>query len=121
MTEMSLMARAFDGVKIIGLMIPTKGKESETHELISNYIQNVKDSFIRLASTGNSSLRIAKENILTYRMVSLNSDKMLLYLTHAADSDMAALILRKDNPGLIDDAVTTFNRIYEVANDAKVL
>jgi DNA-binding PadR family transcriptional regulator len=121
MAEMSLMARAFDGVKIIGLMIPTKGKESETHELISNYIQNVKDSFIRLASTGNSSLRIAKENILTYRMVSLNSDKMLLYLTHAADSDMAALILRKDNPGLIDDAVTTFNRIYEVANDAKVL
>ncbi|TFG33107.1 hypothetical protein EU528_01240 [Candidatus Thorarchaeota archaeon] len=118
MAEMSLMARAIDGVKVIGLMMPVKGKESITKELISNYIKNVRDSFVKLASTGNISLRIAKENFKTYRMVSLNSDKMLLYLTHAADSDMAALILRKDNPGLIDDAVTTFDTIYDAATDA---
>ncbi|TFG98385.1 hypothetical protein E4H12_06240 [Candidatus Thorarchaeota archaeon] len=117
MAEMSLMARAIDGVKIIALMMPARGKESVTKELISSYIENVRDSFVRLASTGNISLRIAKENYKTYRMVSLNSDKMLLYLTHAADSDMAALIIRKDNPGLIDDAVTTFDRIYDAAND----
>lgn len=118
MAEMSLMVRALDGVMIMGVMMPTKGKESITHELISKYIKNVRDSFVRLAATGNISLRIAKENYKTYRMVSLNSEKMLLYLTHAADSDMAALILRKDNPGLIDDAVTTFDRIYDTANDA---
>ena len=120
MAEMSLMGRAIDGVKIIALMMPARGKESVTKELISSYIKNVRDSFVRLASTGNISLRIAKENYKTYRMVSLNSDKMLLYLTHAADSDMAALILRKDNPGLIDDAVTTFDRIYDGASDAGI-
>jgi hypothetical protein len=54
-------------------------------------------------------------------MVSLNSDKMLLYLTHAAESDMAALIQRKDNPGLIDDAVKTFDTIYDEAGDVMVM
>jgi len=120
MAEMSLMARAIDGVKIIGLMMPVEGKKSVTKELISSYIGNVRDSFVRLSSTGNISLRIANEYFKTYRMVSLNSDKMLLYLTHAAESDMAALIQRTDNPGLIDDAVTTFDRIYDESDDALV-
>ncbi|MCK5390115.1 MAG: hypothetical protein KAJ36_06475, partial [Candidatus Thorarchaeota archaeon] len=117
MAEMSLMARAMDGVKIIGLLMPIEGKQSRTTELILSYIQNVGEAFVNLASTGNISLRIAKENSQTYRMVSLNSDKMLLYLTHAVESDTAALIQRKDNPGLIDDAVKTFDTIFDEAID----
>ena len=117
MAEMSLMARAMDGVKIIGLLMPVEGKQSFTTELILSYIQNVGEAFVNLASTGNISLRIAKENSKTYRMVSLNSEKMLLYLTHAAESDMAALIQRKDNSGLIDDAVRTFDTIFDEAID----
>ena len=121
MAEMSLMAKAMDGVKIFGLLMPAEGKISFTTELISNYIKHIADTYAKLASTGNISLRIAKKNYQTYRMVSLNSDKMLLYLTHAAESDMAALIQRKDNPGLIDDAVKTFHAIYDEAIDSKVL
>ena len=117
MAEMSLMARAMDGVKIIGLLMPVEGKQSFTTELILSYIQNVGEAFVNLASTGNISLRIAKENSKTYRMVSLNSEKMLLYLTHAAESDMAALIQRKDNSGLIDDAIRTFDTIFDEAID----
>ncbi len=117
MAEMSLMARAMDGVKIIGLVMPIEGKQSRTTELILNYIENVGEAFVNLASTGNIILRIAKESSQTYRMVSLNSDKMLLYLTHAVESDMAALIQRKDNPGLIDDAVKTFDTIFDEAID----
>jgi len=117
MAELSLMARASDGVKVIGLLTPIEGKQSITMKLILNYIENVGEAFINLASTGNILLRIAKENIKTYRMVSLNSEKMLLYLTHAPESDMAALIQRKDNPGLIDDAVKTFDTIYDEGID----
>lgn len=115
MAEMSLMTRAVDGVKIIGLLMPAEGKLSFTKELISKYIKHIAGTFAKLASTGNISIRIAKENYRTYRMVSLNSDKMLLYLTHAAESDTAALIQRKDNPGLVDDAVKTFDTIYDEA------
>ena len=120
MAEMSLMARSIDGVKVMGLIMPVEGQQAFTKKLIASYIHNIRDSFVRLASTGNISIRIAKEAYKTYRMVSLNSDKMLLYLTHAASSDMAALIQRKDNPGLIDDAVETFDRINEEATDTTV-
>ena len=115
--EMSLMTRAMDDVKIIVLLMPVEGKQSRTIELILNYIQNVGNTFVKLASTGNILLRIAKEEMKTYRMVSLNSDKMLLYLTHAPESDMAALIQREDNPGLIDDALKTFDKIYDEGID----
>ncbi|TFH04594.1 MAG: hypothetical protein E4H14_14400 [Candidatus Thorarchaeota archaeon] len=110
MAEMSLMVRAADGVKIIGLMLP-QGEHSFTTNLFVKYLQSVGKEFTSLATSGNIILKVAKEHIKTYRMVSLNREKMLLYLTHAADSDMAALIHLKDNPGLIDDAVDTFDKI----------
>ncbi|MFW9843539.1 MAG: hypothetical protein ACFFEV_03070 [Candidatus Thorarchaeota archaeon] len=111
MAEMSLMTKALDGVRIIGLLMPTE-EQAFTTNAIANYLESIKDTFASFAASGNISLNIAKENIKTYRMVSLNREKMLLYLTHAADSDIAALIHRKDNPGLIDDAVDTFDRIF---------
>ena len=98
-----------------------EGEISFTKELIMKYIEHAADTFARLTSTGNVSFKIAKKNYQTYRMVSLNSDKMLLYLTHAAESDMAALIQRKDNPGLIDDAVKTFDAIFEEGMDTSML
>jgi len=116
MAEMSLMVKAAEGVKVIGLLMPDS-EQSVATELVVNYIQNIGETFTKYATTGNILMRIAKENIKTYRMVSLNREKMLLYLTHAATSDMAALIYRKDNPGLIDDAVDTFDRIFEEGID----
>ncbi|MGY5860621.1 MAG: hypothetical protein RTU63_14725 [Candidatus Thorarchaeota archaeon] len=116
MAEMSLVNRAVDGVKVLGLLLP-QGEHSFTTELIVNFMKNVGDEFMGLASSGNIVIKIAKEHIKTYRMVSLNREKMLLYLTYASDSDMAALIHRKDNPGLIDDAVDTFDEIASESID----
>ena len=116
MAEMSLMTRASDGIRIIGLMIPQQ-EISKTAMLFAQFMQNVGSEFMSLASSGNILIKVAKKKVKTYRMVSLNREKMLLYLTHAADSDMAALIHRKDNPGLIDDAVDTFDRILEEGID----
>jgi DNA-binding PadR family transcriptional regulator len=110
MAEVSLLTRAADDVKVWGLLVPTRDL-SFTAKLMAKFMDNISDMFARFASSGNIVLKIAKENLKTYRMVSLNREKMLLYLTHAADSDIAALIHRKDNPGLIDDAVDTFDKL----------
>jgi DNA-binding PadR family transcriptional regulator len=110
MAEISLMRRAEDDVKILGVMIPKHNTLFST-ELIASFTKNIGPTFTSFVASGNISLKVAKENIKTYRMVSLNRDKMLLYLTHAAESDIAALVHRKDNPGLIDDAVDTFDRL----------
>ncbi|MHA2160001.1 MAG: hypothetical protein ACXABE_13955, partial [Candidatus Thorarchaeota archaeon] len=67
--------------------------------------------------TGNIQLRISREPINTYRILSLNEEKMLLYLTHAKESDMAALVHREDNPKLIDDAISTFDKLWETGID----
>ena len=111
MAEMSLLGRALDGVKILALAMPSKDA-SFTAESVGMYLKEVGDSFSKLASTGNMQVNIGTEFIQTYRMVSLNREKMLLYLTHAAEGDKAVLIYRKDNPGLIDDAVDTFDRLF---------
>ncbi|TFG33915.1 hypothetical protein EU527_05905 [Candidatus Thorarchaeota archaeon] len=112
LAEQRLMARAMDGVRVAGVILPQKHQEF-TRDLITNFLKNTGDSLKALAATGNITITIAKEFISTYRMVSLNNEKMLLYLTHAAESDTAALIHRQDNPGLIDDAVKTFDTLYE--------
>ncbi len=111
MAEMSLLARAVDGVKILALGMPSKDT-SFTADSIAGYLRVMGDSFSKLSATGNVQINVATEFVQTYRMVSLNREKMLLYLTHAADSDKAVLIYRKNNPGVIDDAVDTFDRIF---------
>ncbi len=116
MAEMSLLSRAQDGVKILTVMVPSEGSSSPVG-LFTQYLQNIGKEFRNMSGSGNISLKVAKEHIKTYRMVSLNREKMLLYLTHTPESDMAVLVHRKDNPGLIDDAVDTFDRISSDAFD----
>jgi hypothetical protein len=69
--------------------------------------------------TGNLKTRTTKTSLKTYRMVALNTDVMLLYLTHSPASDMAALVRREDNPGLVDDALDTFDTLWEDGVDMK--
>ena len=85
--------------------------------IMVNHIGPIVDVFNQVIKTGNLETRLLREPISTYRIVSLNEDKMLLYLTHGAESNLAALIHRKDNPGLIDDAIRTFDNLFETGTD----
>jgi Fe2+ or Zn2+ uptake regulation protein len=112
MTELRLMQGASKGVKIHGMLTPHHHEEMST-ELIAGHLEALSRPFIEAVSTGNVGVKLAREPVQTYRMVSLNSDKMLLYLTHAKESDVAVLIHRDNNAGLIDDAISTFDRLWE--------
>jgi len=115
-TELRLIQGGFRGVKIQGLLT-TSGDESLNLNLMVSHLSTMVDVFEQASQTGNIQVRISREPINTYRIVSLNEDKMLLYLTHAKESDMAALIHRKDNPGLVDDALRTFDELWETSID----
>lgn len=110
-TEQELVAAVHRGARVMGLMIPWTKDKSGT-DLIAEFVRNMVDQFNKTSATGSILLRVSKEIVNTYRMVSLNREKMILYLTNAAESDAAALIQRKDNPGLVDDAVDTFDRLF---------
>jgi hypothetical protein len=115
-TELRVMQAGFRGVKVLGLLTPV-GQDTLDVNLIAKHLVPLADVFEKAAGTGNIQLRISHEPINTYRIVSLNEEKMLLYLTHAKESDVAALVHRKDNPGLLDDALRTFNEIWETSVD----
>ncbi|MFW9961109.1 MAG: hypothetical protein ACFFDV_08830 [Candidatus Thorarchaeota archaeon] len=112
MTELRIMQGALKGTKVLGLLTPLQNQEMST-ELIAGFLKTLSGPFTEAVSTGNVLVKLAKEPVQTYRMVSLNNEKMLLYLTHAKESDVAVLIHRGSNAGLIDDAVSTFDRLWE--------
>lgn len=115
-TELRLIQSGFRGVKVLGLLTPVSDDKLDL-ELITGHLAPMVDSFKEAVKTGNIQLKFSKEPINTYRIVTLNEDKMLLYLTHAKESDMAALVHREDNPGLIDDALKTFDELWETGID----
>ncbi|MGY5864191.1 MAG: hypothetical protein RTV41_06270 [Candidatus Thorarchaeota archaeon] len=115
-TELRLIQSGFRGVKVMGLLTPV-GQDELNLNLTASHIRPMVDTFQQAAKTGNIQLRFSREPINTYRIVSLNEDKMLLYLTHAKESDMAALVHREDNPSLIDDAIRTFDELWETGID----
>lgn len=115
-TELRLLQSGFRGVKVQGLLTPV-GQENLDLNLMASHLTPMVEVFEQATKTGNIQLRFTREPINTYRIVALNEDKMLLYLTHAKESDMAALVHRKDNPGLIDDALRTFVELWETGID----
>ncbi|NHI89887.1 MAG: transcriptional regulator [Candidatus Thorarchaeota archaeon] len=115
-TEFKILETGFRGVKVMGLLTPI-GQDSANPNLMAGFLTPMIDIFDQVSKTGNIQLKISQEPANTYRMVSLNESKMLLYLTHAKESDMAALVHHEDNPGLIDDAIRTFDTLWETGVD----
>ena len=103
-------------MKVLGLLTPHT-QDKFTLNLLVKHLDPLASAFGEGVKTGNIQVRMTQEPVNTYRIVSLNDDKMLLYLTHAKESDMAALVHRKDNPGLLDDALKTFDELWEKSND----
>ncbi len=115
-TEMELLMKATEGIELRAIMVPSE-VASQDPALIATYIGNLKQLLMEAILSGNLKLKSSVAPLKTYRMVSLNSDVMLLYLTHAPASDMAALVRREDNPRLLDDALNTFDRIFDEGVD----
>lgn len=115
-TELKLIESCFRGVKVWGLLTPS-GQESTDLNMMAGHIAPIIEAFSQVAKTGNLEARFSREPINTYRIVTLNEDKMLLYLTHGSESNVAALVHRRDNPGLVDDAIKTFDKLFETGID----
>ncbi|MFX1261296.1 MAG: hypothetical protein ACFFAZ_04350 [Promethearchaeota archaeon] len=115
-TEMQLLMKAAEGIRLRSILVPT-GDASRDPSVISRYIGGLGKLLQEVMKTGNIEVRSPKTPLKTYRIVALNTDVMLLYLTHSPASDMAALVRREDNPGLVHDALNTFDKIWEEGVD----
>ena len=62
-------------------------------------------------------VKLANENVSTYRMISLNAEKIILYLSHSVECREAALFHINDNPGIVKDAIRAFDQLWEISTD----
>ncbi len=85
--------------------------------LLKNFISNLSEVFHEAIRTRKLELRALPPGTRSYRMLSLNDKVMMLYLTDVAAADTAALIYKRENPTLIEDAINTFERLWEEAHD----
>ncbi len=68
-------------------------------------------------SSGKLLVRVKGEEEVGYRMLSLNREKMLLFLADAPKPDTVALITREANSVIIDNAVDSFDAAWQTATD----
>jgi DNA-binding PadR family transcriptional regulator len=86
-------------------------------EPLTEYLLKEKKSLIKLIIDGKMKVRIAGKATPSYRMLSLNREKMLLFLADSPRPDSVALITYEANPKLLDDAIDAFDRAWEQAED----
>lgn len=115
-TESRIMQIVSRNVKVRGLLIPVE-QSDQTMKLITDHLRTTSREFAEGIGMGNIEMRVARERVQTYQMICLNNEKILLYLTQTSASDIAALIHRKDHPGVIDDAIETFDRLWGIGID----
>ena len=114
--EESIIKAAIKGVNVQGLLIPTIPAKRGM-EAFKRYLQNVSEILLNALDNKMLQVRMLDEPVLTYRMISLNSDKMILYLSHSIECVTAALCHNDVNPRLIEDAISTFDNLWNNARD----
>ena len=114
--EEMVLRTVFEGVQVRGLIIPSIPADTGLN-LLGHFLEKLGKTFIKAISTGNLNVKIANENLLTYRMICLNSERMILHLTNTIGCGAAALFHRKDNSSIIDDAITTFDELWSQSID----
>ncbi|MFQ5833075.1 MAG: hypothetical protein ACE5H4_10260 [Candidatus Thorarchaeota archaeon] len=116
-TDRRLLETTFRGVTLKALNILMAQPEGAGLALLTRFISNLSETFHEAIRTERLELRALPPGTRSYRMLSLNDEIMMLYLTDVAAADTAALVYKKDNPKLIEDAIKTFERLWEQAHD----
>jgi hypothetical protein len=76
------------------------------------FMAKEKDTLLHILNTGNLEICVTDKNLVPYRMLALNSDKLFLFLADKPKTDTVALIDRNANPMLLDEAVKAFDETW---------
>ncbi len=79
---------------------------------LMQFIIREKDTLLKSLNTGNLEIRVTNKNLVPYRMLALNSEKLFLFLADRPITDTVALISREANPLLLDEAVSAFDETW---------
>ena len=78
-------------------------------ELVEDNQEMIKEGL----SNGSLEIRAPHEDKLPYRMITINNDKMFMFLADTPNPDTVAIIYREGNPLLIDEAIENFEESWK--------
>ncbi|MGY5875057.1 MAG: hypothetical protein RTU30_04880 [Candidatus Thorarchaeota archaeon] len=119
-TEQAIIEIASRGGKIQALLLVTEDVTTEFKNM-SRYMSKREGPLLQALMSRQLEVRVVVRDENTYRMLSLNSDRMVLILTDLSFPDKASFVTRDDNPLLIDDALRVFDELWENGRDIREL
>lgn len=109
--EEALMMAVLGGIKLRA-MVTGPTVKTEDVAPAAGYIANIPGLVMDALRSGNLKMRVQSTKDPTYRMISLNNERMILFLSSFAHPDTAAVINREVSASNIDDAIRTFDKLF---------
>ncbi|MFW9921376.1 MAG: hypothetical protein ACFFED_17380 [Candidatus Thorarchaeota archaeon] len=110
--ERVLLETVQKGVKIKALLAHHSLVEAYEASDLSELFRREQDLFKKAIANDLIDIRAPRDNLMPYRIISLNNDKMFMFLADTANPDTVALIFREGNPSMVDSAIEKFDRIF---------
>ncbi len=110
--ERSILETITKGVKIKALLAHHSLEEAYQMANLRDLFEREATLFQQAISSELIDIRSPTEDLMPYRIIALNNDKMFMFLSDSGDPDTVALIFREDNPALVDDAIERFDAIF---------
>ena len=118
--EKALLEAVQDGLTIKALLT-SQMPQGQGPASLASFLSKTSSLVARGILDGRLQIRATPQPTSTYKMLCLNEEKMILFMSKALYPDSAALIHRDDNPTMVDDAVATFERLWESAIDISAI
>jgi len=115
--ELKIIEKSIEGVVVRGLIHINEDIIDEALEENIDFFLSMGELIRDSINAGYLELKVIPFEKSTYQFVSLNSEKMLLFLTGTKQPDTVALFTRKNRPMLLDDAISSFDRLWAQATD----
>ena len=112
--ERLLLSTVQKGVKIKALLAHQSIDEADEANNLINLFRKERDLFSEAIISESVDIRSPTDNLMPYRIIALNNDKMFMFLANSASPDTVALIFREGNPSMVDGVVEKFDSIFEV-------
>ena len=109
--EEAIMKAVLRGIKLRA-MVTGPTVKAEDMAPVTDYVANITDLVMDALRSGNVEIRIQTSKDPTYRMISLNNERVILFLTSLAHPGTAAVMNRQASASNIDDAIRTFDKLF---------
>ena len=103
------------GVQMKALLTRESIQSASTSKGVQEFIEKNTGKLVEVLQTGQLEFRKYPDTAFSFRIVTVNNDKMFMFLADNPNPDTVAIIYREGNPLLLDQAIDEFDQAWEKA------